>query len=308
MIPGPTRCLRASRSRISGCAHRPATTSKSSSPSAWTSPSSSAISLRLVQIRRATKDRCLRGERPTLDPHPRRVHEVRRAAEHIDGGTPKPERDAILERAGDRRNRACFELHGADRRLGHARCRRVILARPTKKMGLYRQMIGRGLRPAQGKNDAIVLDHSGAVFRHGFVEDPVEWTLDPGRKGRKRMSIAERGRHRRTGLLECTNCGALRVGGDPCAHCGYIPQRARGGCVRRRRTGWVSRAAQREGLYDRPTRDSWHGCLSASRRSAAISPDGPPTSTRKSSAPGRSPAPSNRCSRHPKSGRGCAAA
>ena len=54
-----------------------------------------------------------------------------------------------------------------------------ILARPTKKMGLYRQMIGRVLRPADGKPDAIILDHSGAVFRHGFAEDPVEWTLDP---------------------------------------------------------------------------------------------------------------------------------
>ena len=54
-----------------------------------------------------------------------------------------------------------------------------ILARPTRKMGLYRQMIGRVLRPAEGKRDAIVLDHSGAVFRHGFVEDRVEWTLDP---------------------------------------------------------------------------------------------------------------------------------
>ena len=56
-----------------------------------------------------------------------------------------------------------------------------ILARPTRKMGLFRQMIGRILRPAPGKSDAIVLDHSGAVFRHGFVEDPVEWTLDPDR-------------------------------------------------------------------------------------------------------------------------------
>ena len=40
----------------------------------------------------------------------------------------------------------------------------AILARSTKKMGLFRQMIGRVLRPADGKPDAIVLDHSGAVF------------------------------------------------------------------------------------------------------------------------------------------------
>jgi hypothetical protein len=44
-----------------------------------------------------------------------------------------------------------------------------------------RQMIGRVLRPADGKPDAIILDHSGAVFRHGFAEDPVEWTLRPDR-------------------------------------------------------------------------------------------------------------------------------
>ena len=66
-------------------------------------------------------------------------------------------------------------------------------------MGLYRQMIGRVLRPAEGKPDAIILDHSGAVFRHGFVEDPVEWTLDPDRHAespahdaavRRRIAIA----------------------------------------------------------------------------------------------------------------------
>jgi DNA repair protein RadD len=57
-----------------------------------------------------------------------------------------------------------------------------ILARPTKKMGLFRQMIGRVLRPADDKPDAIVLDHSGAVFRHGLPEDHVEWSLDPDRR------------------------------------------------------------------------------------------------------------------------------
>ena len=48
-----------------------------------------------------------------------------------------------------------------------------MLARPTQKMGLYRQMIGRVLGPAPGKTDAIVIDHSGAVYRHGFAEDPL---------------------------------------------------------------------------------------------------------------------------------------
>jgi DNA repair protein RadD len=103
-------------------------------------------------------------------------------AEHIDGSTPKPERDATLARleTGDLDVVSnCMVLtEGWD--MPDVGC--CILARPTRKMGLYRQMVGRVLRPADGKTDAIVLDHSGAVFRHGFVEDPVEWTLDPDRR------------------------------------------------------------------------------------------------------------------------------
>ena len=102
-------------------------------------------------------------------------------AEHIDGSTPKPERDASLARLASGEIELvtnCMVLtEGWD--MPEVGC--CILARPTRKMGLYRQMIGRVLRPAPGKIDAIVLDHSGAVFRHGFVEDPVEWTLDPDR-------------------------------------------------------------------------------------------------------------------------------
>ena len=116
-------------------------------------------------------------------------------AEHIDGGTPKPERDASLARLASGEIELisnCMVLtEGWD--MPEVGC--CILARPTKKMGLYRQMIGRVLRPAEGKPDAIILDHSGAVFRHGFAEDPVEWTLDPDR--RSESADARRALHRR---------------------------------------------------------------------------------------------------------------
>jgi superfamily II DNA or RNA helicase len=102
-------------------------------------------------------------------------------AEHIDGNTPKDERDATLARLASGEIELvtnCMVLtEGWD--MPEVGC--CILARPTRKMGLYRQMLGRVLRPAPGKKDAIILDHSGAVFRHGFAEDPIEWTLDPDR-------------------------------------------------------------------------------------------------------------------------------
>jgi hypothetical protein len=98
------------------------------------------------------------------------------------------------------------------------------IARPTKQMGLYRQMVGRVLRPAEGKTDAIILDHSGVVFRHGFAEDPVEWTLDPDRCATN-PAHAKRGEpFSKSRVLECSQCGVWgRVAGEPCPHYGFLP-------------------------------------------------------------------------------------
>ena len=93
-------------------------------------------------------------------------------AEHVDGGTPKAERDAILARLASGETEVlcnCMVLtEGFD--LPAISC--IVLARPTKQLGLFRQMAGRGLRPAPGKSNLVLIDHSGAVFRHGLLEDP----------------------------------------------------------------------------------------------------------------------------------------
>ena len=146
------------------------------------------------------------------------------ACEHIDGSTAKDERDAILRRLRDGTTTIvsnCMVLtEGWD--MPTVGC--CVLARPTKKMGLYRQMIGRVLRPAEDKRDAIVIDHSGAVFRHGFPEDWVVWTLEPDAKATVPVH-AKRGAFDHSRLVECTQCGALRVGGEACRHCGFKPTR-----------------------------------------------------------------------------------
>ena len=146
-------------------------------------------------------------------------------AEHVDGTMPKSERDAVLARlaAGDIQVISnCMVLtEGWD--MPEVSC--CILARPTKKMGLYRQMVGRVLRPASGKFNAIVLDHSGAVFRHGFVEDRVDWKLDPDtRSVAPAHAFRQRADGYRSRLLECSQCSSMRVAGEPCRHCGYLPQ------------------------------------------------------------------------------------
>ena len=53
----------------------------------------------------------------------------------------------------------------------------VIMLRPTKSMGLYLQMVGRGIRPAPGKTKTLVLDHCGNVKQHGFIDEIRDWKL-----------------------------------------------------------------------------------------------------------------------------------
>jgi DNA repair protein RadD len=143
-------------------------------------------------------------------------------AEHLDGATSIGEREAILNRLASGETEIvtnCMVLtEGWD--MPAVGC--CILARPTKQMGLYRQMVGRVLRPADGKPDAVILDHSGAVYRHGLPEDRVEWTLAVDRRA---VTPAQQKRERGEApkLHECPSCKAMMVA-PPCGACGWQPQ------------------------------------------------------------------------------------
>ena len=59
----------------------------------------------------------------------------------------------------------------------------VILMRPTDSLSLYLQTVGRALRPAPGKQEAVILDHVGNAHRHGLPTDEREWNLAGRRRG-----------------------------------------------------------------------------------------------------------------------------
>ena len=150
--------------------------------------------------------------------------QIRRSRRACGRRTPKTERDAILARLASGETEVvcnCMVLtEGFD--LPAIGC--IVLARPTKQIGLFRQMAGRGLRPAPGKSNLILIDHSGAVYRHGLLEDRIEWTLqtdkratNPVHESRDQKAVSR--------LIECSQCGALRTGGEACRHCGFLPKR-----------------------------------------------------------------------------------
>jgi DNA repair protein RadD len=93
----------------------------------------------------------------------------------------------------------------------------IILARPTKSEMLFVQIIGRGLRPAAGKDHCLILDHSDNTLRLGFVTDIAHDTLDDGRPPehtkRERIKLPK----------ECPQCAYLRPASTPqCPNCGFI--------------------------------------------------------------------------------------
>jgi superfamily II DNA or RNA helicase len=139
-------------------------------------------------------------------------------AEYIDCYTDATERKAIAKRfhAGEVKvvcNVGCLTT-GID---WDVRC--IILARPTKSEILFVQMIGRGLRTADGKDDCLILDHSDNHIRLGFVTDIHHDDLDQGKE-----RIAARRTKEEALPKKCSECAFLKppkMVACPC--CGFIP-------------------------------------------------------------------------------------
>jgi DNA repair protein RadD len=142
--------------------------------------------------------------------------------EHLDGGTPREEREAILARLASGKTEIvvnCMVLtEGFD--CPPVGC--IVLARPTKQLGLYRQMAGRGLRPAENKSSLVLIDHAGAVHRHGLLEDEITWTLEIDGKA-KNDAQEHRTEKAFEAFVDCSKCGAVRERGEACPSCGFKP-------------------------------------------------------------------------------------
>jgi superfamily II DNA or RNA helicase len=100
----------------------------------------------------------------------------------------------------------------------------LILARPTKSEMLYVQIIGRALRTAPGKTEALILDHSDTTMRLGFVTDIHHEHLDTGTPADK---AAARDAEKSAPPLpkECKSCGVLKPARVRiCPNCGQAPK------------------------------------------------------------------------------------
>jgi DNA repair protein RadD len=131
------------------------------------------------------------------------------AAEHLDCKTRKDERRAILARLRTGETLVVSSVGVLVEGFDEPSAEVAILARPTKSLTLHLQMLGRVLRPAPGKERAIVHDHAGNLLRLGLPDDERSYDL---------LSTPKRVKELHTCPLCMAVFGALREG--RCPNCG----------------------------------------------------------------------------------------
>lgn len=97
---------------------------------------------------------------------------------HLDGDSSSQERADTMERFKSGKIQVLSNCGLFDEGLDIPGLDGVILARPTASLSRFLQMVGRALRVAEGKENAIAIDLAGNYERHGLPCDRRNWTLD----------------------------------------------------------------------------------------------------------------------------------
>lgn len=141
-------------------------------------------------------------------------------AAHLDGETPKAEREEILDKfsKGEILVLSNVELFGEGFDLPSIEV--VSLLRPTLSTSLFLQQVGRALRPCPelGKERAIILDHVGNYERHGMPDDTRIWSL----KGGLVKATSARPTEATVRVQRCPECFFAHSPAHACPLCGHV--------------------------------------------------------------------------------------
>jgi superfamily II DNA or RNA helicase len=99
-------------------------------------------------------------------------------AQHLDGTTKSSTRSDVMTQFRDRQIQVLTNCSLFDEGLDIPSIDGVILARPTQSLSRFLQMVGRALRPCEGKDRAIIIDLADNYKRLGLPDDFRVWTLD----------------------------------------------------------------------------------------------------------------------------------
>lgn len=141
-------------------------------------------------------------------------------AEHLDGKTDSEERRQILERVANGETQVLTNVFVATYGLDIPSLSCAVMARPTKNIALYLQMVGRIMRVCEGKEDAIVIDHAGVVQENGMAIDDQYWSLDTEETIRERTE-RKKAEKKEKKDIQCDKCKFVYKAERQCPNCGH---------------------------------------------------------------------------------------
>ncbi|HCF5620838.1 TPA: hypothetical protein NIH12_007084, partial [Pseudomonas aeruginosa] len=143
-------------------------------------------------------------------------------AAHVDGYMDELERAKIIKNFRHGSIRVLCNVAVLTKGFDAPETSCVVLARPTKSLMMHYQMMGRGLRPADGKSDCVIIDHAGNCLRNGVPTEPLPTELDDG--AGKNSDRRERNKEKAERLPRpCPKCSHL-FATSICPACGFKPQ------------------------------------------------------------------------------------
>ena len=140
------------------------------------------------------------------------------AAFHIDGGMKEAERDQVLKDFESGKIQVLTSCDLVSEGFDLPAVEVAILLRPTQSLSLYLQQCGRAIRPSPGKEKTYIFDHAGNTARHGFIDEPRDWTLNGDIIKKRRAEAKEKPADIRT----CPECFAMHPPTPACQKCGHI--------------------------------------------------------------------------------------
>lgn len=138
-------------------------------------------------------------------------------AAHVDGTTTTGERDAAVAALAEGRIKVLSNVDVFTEGFDLPAIDAVILMRPTKSLALFLQMIGRALRVAPGKPEALVFDHAGLWLEHGWPDAEMPWSLEGGARRQRLAAMRAAG----SPMRRCPECKEVRAEREPVCSCGF---------------------------------------------------------------------------------------
>jgi DNA repair protein RadD len=131
----------------------------------------------------------------------------------VTGKTPAAERDKLITQYRAGQLRALTNANVLTTGFDAPQTDMLIMLRPTQSPGLYVQMMGRGMRIAERKDDCLVMDFAKNVLRHGPVDKVEAWIPRPKAKTDVPGDAPAK---------ECPECHVIVAAAATHCSCGYV--------------------------------------------------------------------------------------